>query len=156
MRTSATIRVALAALALVLAAGCGGAGGKASPKVTKPADPDAAWKADLAAIGIHPIWTKYKRLVENSTCTNDDYVTYIAVGMDTDYANPASDRIGIKYACPGRLADWDKAFSTASGYKERGLSLCGRRGKLVERMAVMYQLSAPSVPTDGEVLDAVC
>lgn len=151
---SVRVRVLVGAVLLVLVAACGSS--KPAAKAAAAPDPIAAWKADLAALGVHPMsWSRYVNLVRTSTCTNSDYVTYIAVGFDLK-SDPAVDRVGLKHACPDRLQSWDQAISTVEGYSQRGKQLCGPRPKLVERMAVLYSLSKPSVPTDGQIVEAVC
>lgn len=90
----------LIGLAVVLLAvgGCGKA----------ESEPDTSvWKADLADIGVHPHpWRDYVDVVNAELC-DGDYVYLVTLhGVDL-----AADRIGIKYACPEHLGDWDKAVA---------------------------------------------
>jgi hypothetical protein len=75
---------------------------------SRPAEPDmTAWKADLADIGVHPSdWKDYVYVVNAELCDGDyDYIVTL------HGANLAADRIGITYACPEHLAEWDQAVA---------------------------------------------
>jgi hypothetical protein len=70
-------------------------------------EPDTqAWKADLAAIGVHPHpWQDYVDVVNAQLC-DGDYVYVVSL-----QGHLAADRIGIKYACPEHLGEWDDAVA---------------------------------------------
>jgi hypothetical protein len=67
-----------------------------------------AWKADLAGVGVHPDnWNDYVYAVNAELCDGDyDYIVTL------HGVNLAADRIGITYACPEHLGEWDQAVAS--------------------------------------------
>src|SRR3954464_7021647 len=89
----------LIGLAAVLLAGSG-----CTKSNSEPPPDTGAWKADLAETGVHPSnWSNYVYVVNAELC-DGDYGYVVAL-----WGHLAADRIGIKYACPEHLDEWDKA-----------------------------------------------
>jgi len=85
------------AFLLLVVGGCGS---------SEPEPDTKAWRADLAEIGVHPHpWQDYVDVVNAQLC-DGDYVYVVSL-----HGNLAADRIGIKYACPQHLGEWDEAVA---------------------------------------------
>ena len=91
---------------LLATSGCGNSDSKSAQSDT------TAWKADLADIGVHPSdWNDYVYKVHAELCDGDyDYLVTL------HGVNLAAGRIGIKYACPEHLGEWDKAVASRNNY----------------------------------------
>ena len=90
------------AVLLLVLSGCGSSDSGSAPDIK-------AWRADLADIGVHPHpWQDYVDVVHAQLC-DGDYAYVVSV-----HGHLAADRIGIKYACPQHLGEWDEAVAKSN------------------------------------------
>lgn len=66
---------------------------------------EAAWKADLAEVGVTPgHWRDFADIWHEQCADEEGLPYFVAVGLD-EGNDPAIYRVSIEHACPDRLDD---------------------------------------------------